>query len=65
MPNMSPKSNRPQAGKPPENTRPGLDGKRVVESQDLLGAGEQVLIRHEGRVYCLRRTRLGKLILTA
>ncbi|MFZ3322848.1 MAG: hemin uptake protein HemP [Usitatibacter sp.] len=37
----------------------------VVESRDLLGARGEVVIRHEGRLYHLRRTRLGKLILTA
>jgi hemin uptake protein HemP len=38
---------------------------RVVDSRDLLGPNEEILIRHEGRLYRLRRTRLGKLILTA
>jgi hemin uptake protein HemP len=38
---------------------------RVVESGDLLAEGNEVLIRHDGRIYRLRRTRLGKLILTA
>ena len=65
MPNMSPKSNRPHSGKLAENAPQIPDEKRMVESHDLLGDGEQVLIRHEGRLYCLRRTRLGKLILTA
>jgi hemin uptake protein HemP len=64
MPNMSDKSNRPATGAPPPKN-PGTGGERVLESHDLLGTREQVLIRHEGRVYCLRRTRLGKLILTA
>ena len=59
----------------PEERKPSRDGAapdpssdrpmRVVESRDLLGAGEELLIRHEGRLYRLRRTRLGKLILTA
>jgi hemin uptake protein HemP len=38
---------------------------RIVESRELLGGQGEVLIRHEGRLYRLRRTRLGKLILTA
>lgn len=37
----------------------------VLDSRVLLGPHAEVLIRHEGRVYRLRRTRLGKLILTA
>jgi hemin uptake protein HemP len=36
-----------------------------VESRALLGARGELLIRHEGRIYRLARTRLGKLILTA
>lgn len=65
MPNMSAKSNRPDIGKPPETAPASPTGERMIESQELLGASEQVLIRHEGRLYRLRRTRLGKLILTA
>lgn len=38
---------------------------RIVESFDLLKGNAEVLIRHEGRTYRLRRTRFGKLILTA
>ena len=37
----------------------------VVESEVLLGDRQELLIRHAGRLYRLRRTRLGKLILTA
>jgi hemin uptake protein HemP len=37
----------------------------VLESRDLLGGDNEVAILHEGRLYRLRRTRLGKLILTA
>ncbi len=33
-------------------------------TEQLLGAAQEVSIRHEGRVYRLRRTKLGKLILT-
>lgn len=36
----------------------------VLSSRTLLGAGNQVLIEHEGMVYTLRATRNGKLILT-
>lgn len=38
---------------------------KIVDSASLLGPGDELLIRHEGRIYRLRRTRLGKLILTA
>lgn len=38
---------------------------RVVESRELLGECGQLVIRHGGRLYKLKRTRLGKLILTA
>jgi hemin uptake protein HemP len=42
-----------------------LGAPRVIDSAELLGPQGEVLIDHEGRVYRLRRTRLGKLILTA
>ena len=64
MPKMSEKSNSPlleEAGLPER----GRALQRVVESHDLLGGQAEVVIRHEGRFYRLRRTRLGKLILTA
>jgi len=70
MPEMSPKSNppHPDHGGPPSDTtagQPGLAAPRTLDSADLLGEQGEVLIRHEGRIYRLRRTRLGKLILTA
>jgi hemin uptake protein HemP len=65
MPKMSDESNSPPR-KPSAETPPGSAGReRIVESRDLLGGQGEVLIRHEGRLYRLRRTRLGKLILTA
>lgn len=36
-----------------------------VDSRKLFGQGKSVQIEHEGKVYQLRVTRLGKLILTA
>jgi hemin uptake protein HemP len=66
MPHMADKSNSPKGEGPPGPNAPGhLQGVRIVESRDLLGGGHLVVIRHEGRLYHLRRTRLGKLILTA
>jgi hemin uptake protein HemP len=38
---------------------------RRYESQHLLGQADRAYIHHEGRWYCLRRTKQGKLILTA
>ena len=50
--------------------RPVDDGTRRVpvplfDSRALFGQGKSVHIEHEGKVYELRVTRLGKLILTA
>jgi hemin uptake protein HemP len=39
-------------------------GNRIL-SQQLLGSKGELVIEHEGREYRLRRTRKGKLILTA
>lgn len=50
--------------KPPNPPAPPTPP-REIRSEALLGGAEEVLIRHEGRTYRLRRTRLGKLILTA
>lgn len=36
-----------------------------LDSRTLFGLGKSVQIEHEGKVYELRVTRLGKLILTA
>ncbi len=35
-----------------------------VSSELLLGGKSELKIRHNGELYCLRQTRLGKLILT-
>lgn len=63
---MSHENNR-RSPTPIPTAEPGLGGPgRVVDSADILGGANQVVIRHDGgRLYCLRRTRLGKLILTA
>ena len=42
-----------------------IGDKKAVDSAALLGTGGELLIRHHGRIYRLRRTRFGKLILTA
>lgn len=64
MPKMNAKSNSPALEIPP-SLESGISLQKVVESSDLLGGRPEVVIRHEGRLYRLRRTRLGKLILTA
>ncbi|MBZ2206893.1 hemin uptake protein HemP [Massilia soli] len=50
--------------------RPSDDAPRTghvprLDSRHLFGQGKSVQIEHEGKVYQLRVTRLGKLILTA
>ncbi|MET4699725.1 hemin uptake protein HemP [Constrictibacter sp. MBR-5] len=37
---------------------------QVIESNQLLSSGPEILIRHKGEFYRLRRTRNDKLILT-
>jgi hemin uptake protein HemP len=62
---------------PPDKCAPGGAGKAASEaavktdraarmrSRDLLGDRGELVIEHEGREYRLRRTKYGKLILTA
>jgi len=54
---------------PPRTTtapvKPESDGPIRVRSVDLLGPSGQLEIEHAGRVYRLRVTQQGKLILTA
>jgi hemin uptake protein HemP len=38
---------------------------QAIDSEALFQGGNEVVIRHNGRAYRLRQTRLGKLILTA
>ncbi len=37
---------------------------RVIDSHELLGVNQRVIIKHRGEDYCLRLTRQDKLILT-
>jgi hemin uptake protein HemP len=37
---------------------------KTVSSEALLGQGKQMFITHDGQIYQLRITKLGKLILT-
>lgn len=58
---ISPDSNLPQP------TREGSNTQEIprIDSRNLFGQGKSVQIEHDGKVYELRVTRLGKLILTA
>ena len=38
-------------------------GRRIINSQELLGDDQEVLIQNGDEIYRLRRTRAGKLIL--
>jgi hemin uptake protein HemP len=42
----------------------GLPGPRRLSSVELLQGADEVLIEHDGACYRLRRTALGRLILT-
>jgi hemin uptake protein HemP len=42
----------------------GTAAPRMIESDQLMRGASQVAIRHDNCVYILRKTRLGKLILT-
>lgn len=52
------------AGEPSRLDRASFRG-TTVDSASLFAGHDEVVIRHNGRDYRLRRTRLGKLILTA
>jgi hemin uptake protein HemP len=64
MPHMDP-ARKPPASPAGEPDSPAPGAGPVLDSRELLLGRAEVLIRHEGRLYRLRRTRLGKLILTA
>ena len=52
----------PPPAMPPHEEKDAIP---VIDSAALLKGGAEVLIRHGGREYRLRRTRFDKLILTA
>ena len=58
---MSQQESVAEAGEDPHAT----SKPRVVESSDLFHGTREIVIRHAGREYRLRRTRFDKLILTA
>jgi hemin uptake protein HemP len=48
------------------DTSPGdLAGPRPIRSEDILRGAREIVIDHDGRLYKLRITQNGKLILTA
>jgi hemin uptake protein HemP len=51
----------PAAEEPPAH---GERSARRIDSRDLLGPAQEIEIDHGGLIYRLRRTSLGKLILT-
>lgn len=59
---------RPLAPPPWSKSAPSTDAhsgpRPCIDSQALLGAHEEIEIRHRGQAYRLRRTASGKLILT-
>jgi hemin uptake protein HemP len=44
---------------------PGASPPRRVDSRELLGQSQSIVILHQGREYLLRVTQNGKLLLTA
>lgn len=54
----------PPSPPPPQSVRPALP-LRQIASSELFGSGREIVIEHAGRLYRLRITQNGKLILTA
>ena len=54
----------PDAKDPKTDASGGRDDIRTVSAAELLGRAGVVRIEHQGELYTLRRTRLGRLILT-
>ncbi|MEQ9259109.1 MAG: hemin uptake protein HemP [Roseovarius sp.] len=48
----------------PDAPNTGTDAQACYDARDLIGAGQTAAIRLDGKVYTLRITRAGKLILT-
>jgi len=49
----------------PESLTSDLAGSRRIRSEDILRGAREIVIDHDGRLYRLRITQNGKLILTA
>ena len=50
---------------PPLALDPRKKGARRISSEDLFSGAREIVIEHDGRLYQLRITQNGKLILTA
>ena len=61
---LAPAHLRPSGAPLPAASERTEPAQRMLESADLLQGQDHVLIRHEGALYRLQTTRLGKLILT-
>lgn len=57
-------SREAKGAKPEDASSAARDDIRTVSAADLLGRAGVVRIEHQGELYTLRRTRLGRLILT-
>lgn len=57
-------ANAPQPASHVARASPAQPGGRSVSSTELLGAGRELTIEHNGEIYSLRLTSKGKLILT-
>jgi hemin uptake protein HemP len=57
-------STRERVAATPDALQPPELPPRRIDSKTLLGAAQEVEINHVGQIYRLRRTSLGKLILT-
>ena len=61
---MNERSTTQHQGANDRHGSPGAAPPRRIDSATLLGAAQEVEIKHFGQIYRLRRTTLGKLILT-
>jgi hemin uptake protein HemP len=61
---MSERRPEGERAKPADGSDAARDDIRTVSAADLLGRAGVVRIEHQGELYTLRRTRLGRLILT-
>lgn len=59
-----PPADTPPATSPPSAARPAAKAPPRFTSAQLFGSAQEVLIEHASQTYRLRRTALGKLILT-
>lgn len=63
QPTTESNSDRPELPNPLENS-PFQNRPKIISFRELCRCGDEVWIENDGQLYRLRRTRLGKLILT-